>query len=61
MTEEISINTKGKVSYCGLEISNFLLPQKLSEFLTEFIEQFGLSNQIKPTEIALIQYKDREI
>ena len=61
MTEETSINTKGKVSYCGLEISQFLLPQKLSQFLTEFIEQFGLTNQIKPSEISSIQYKEKEI
>ena len=61
MTEETSINTKGKVSYCGLEISQFLLPQTLSQFLTEFIEQFGLTNQIKPSEISSIQYKEKEI
>ena len=61
MTEEISVFTKGKVSYCDLAISDFKLPQKLSEFTEEFIKQFGLVNQIKPSEIKSIHYNGNEI
>ena len=61
MTEETSVYTKGKVSYCDLVISEFNLPQNYSEFPDEFIKQFGLLNQIKPSEISSIQYQDGEI
>ena len=53
--------TKANVSYCGLTITDFPLSPKLSEFQNLFIEKFGLSNQMKPSEVSSIIYNDDEI
>ena len=58
---EVESNIKANVSYCGLVISDFPLPQKLLEFQNLFLEKFGLNNQMKPSEISLIKYKGDEI
>ena len=58
MENETSKEPKVKVSYCGIEIPDFPLPENLSSFKEQLIEQFGLINQIKPSEISSIKYKD---
>ena len=58
---EDKINTKGKVSYCGITNSKFLLPNDLSSFKDEFIKQFGLSDQMKPEDITSIKFNDDKI
>ena len=58
---EVESIIKANVSYCGLVISDFPLPQKLLEFQNLFLEKFGLNNQMKPSEISLIKYNGDEI
>ena len=58
---EVESNIKANVSYCGLVISDFPLPQKLLEFQNLFLEKFGLNNQMKPSEVSSIIYNDDEI
>ena len=57
----MEINTRAKVSYCGSEIPDFPLPGDLSEFKSQFISIFGLTNQISPKDISSIQYDQTEL
>ena len=56
MEDENKINTKAKINYNGVSISRFQLQQNFSEFKTEFISQFGLTNQLTPDDLTTIEY-----
>ena len=58
---EDETKTKIKVTYNGVSISYFNLPSNLSKFKSEFISQFGLSNQLTPDDITTIKYNEELI
>ena len=61
MSDINQVSTIGTVSYCDAEITKFFFPKDLTEFKNQFIIQFGLKNQIKPDDISLIKYEEKEI
>ena len=57
MENETSKEPKAKVSYCGIEIPDFPLPENLSSFKEQLIEQFGEDKANKIMDMRLSKFK----
>ena len=56
MEGEDKIKTTSSISYCGYEIPNIHLESNLSDFKTQFINEFSLQDQIKEDDEMSIHY-----